>query len=159
VVAPPAPVPPPKPAPVDSDGDGVVDGVDQCPNTPKGDRVDAKGCTLLDITVLKGVNFDNDKATLRADALPILDESVAILKKYPTLKVEIAGHTDSKASEKYNLDLSQRRANSVIDYFVSKGIEAARLTAKGYGEANPIADNKTAEGRAENRRVEMRIVK
>ena len=144
---------------LDSDGDGVVDGVDQCPNTPKGDKVDAKGCTLLDITVLKGVNFDNDKSNLRPDALTILDESVAILKKYPTLKVEIAGHTDSNNTDKYNMALSHRRAKAVVDYFVSKGIEAARLTAKGYGESNPIADNKTADGRAENRRVEMRIVK
>jgi len=125
----------------------------------KGDKVDAKGCTLLDITVLKGVNFDNDKAILRADALPILDESVAILKKYPTLKVEIAGHTDSNASDAYNLKLSQRRADAVVAYFVGKGIDGARLTAKGYGESQPIAKNDTADGRAQNRRVEMRIIK
>jgi len=143
---------------LDSDGDGVVDRLDKCPGTPKGDKVDAKGCTLLEVTVLKGVNFDNDKATLRPEASAILDESVAILKKYPDLKVEVAGHTDSNASDAYNLKLSQRRADAVRDYFVSKGVDPARLTTKGYGESKPIADNTTAEGRFENRRVELRIL-
>lgn len=144
---------------LDSDGDGILDFADACPSTPAGDRVDSKGCTLLDVIVLKGVTFDNDKADLRADAIAILDDAVSTLKRYPALKVEVAGHTDSKASATHNQKLSERRAQAVMDYFVGKGIEADRLTAKGYGEAQPIATNATAEGRLENRRVELRIAK
>lgn len=143
---------------LDSDGDGVVDALDECPGTPKGDKVDARGCTLASTIILRGVRFDNDSAEIRADARPILDEAVATLKRYPQIKVEVAGHTDSRASEAYNLDLSLRRAQAVVDYFVQMGIEAGRLSAKGYGESQPIADNATAEGRATNRRVELRIL-
>ncbi|NTV95997.1 MAG: OmpA family protein [Thiobacillus sp.] len=142
---------------LDGDGDGVVDALDQCPTTPKGDKVDSKGCTLLNTIVLKGVNFDNDSAKLRADALPILDDAVSTMKRYPGMKVEVAGHTDSNSSDAHNLKLSADRAKAVMDYFVSKGIDAASLSSKGYGESTPIADNKTAEGRAQNRRVELRI--
>jgi outer membrane protein OmpA-like peptidoglycan-associated protein len=78
------------------------------------------------------------------------------LKRYPALKVEIAGHTDSANSDAYNLDLSQRRADAVMKYFVDHGVEADRMTAKGYGEAEPIADNATQAGRFKNRRVELR---
>jgi outer membrane protein OmpA-like peptidoglycan-associated protein len=141
---------------LDGDGDGVLDSADQCPTTPAGDRVDSKGCSLPTVLNLKGVNFDNNKDTLRPDAAAILDDAVATLKRYPALKVEIAGHTDSANSDAYNLDLSQRRAKSVLDYFVGHGVEADRLSAKGYGEAEPIADNATADGRFKNRRVELR---
>jgi OOP family OmpA-OmpF porin len=143
---------------LDSDGDGVVDALDQCPNTPRGDQVDAKGCTLASTLQLKGVNFDNDSAALRADARPILDEAVTTLKRYPQLRVEVAGHTDDRGSDAYNLDLSQRRAQAVLDYFVQMGIDAARLVPKGYGETAPVADNATDAGRAKNRRVELRIL-
>ena len=143
---------------LDSNGDGVVDRLDQCPNTPRGDKVDARGCTLASTIQLKGVNFDNDTAAIRADARAILDEAVATLKRYPHIHVEVAGHTDSQADDAYNQALSQRRAQAVVDYFMQQGIEAGRLTAKGYGEAQPIADNATAEGRASNRRVELRIL-
>jgi outer membrane protein OmpA-like peptidoglycan-associated protein len=143
---------------LDSDGDGVVDALDQCPNTPRGDQVDAKGCTLASTLQLKGVNFDYDSAALRADARPILDEAVTTLKRYPQLRVEVAGHTDDRGSDAYNLDLSQRRAQAVLDYFVQMGIDAARLVPKGYGETAPVADNATDAGRAKNRRVELRIL-
>ena len=142
---------------MDGDGDGVVDALDNCPTTPAGDKVDGKGCTLLNTIVLKGVNFDNDSAKLRADSYPILDEAVATLKRYPGIKVEVAGHTDSKSSDAYNLKLSDQRAKAVMDYFVSQGVSADSLSSKGYGEAAPIADNATADGRAQNRRVELRI--
>jgi OOP family OmpA-OmpF porin len=143
---------------LDSDGDGVVDALDQCPNTPRGDRVDTRGCTLTSTIQLKGVNFDNDSAAIRADARPILDEAVTTLKRYPQLRVEVAGHTDDRGADAYNLDLSQRRAQAVADYLVEMGIDAARLVAKGYGESAPVADNSTASGRADNRRVELRIL-
>jgi outer membrane protein OmpA-like peptidoglycan-associated protein len=142
---------------LDGDKDGIVNALDQCPTTPAGDKVDSKGCTLLNTIILKGVNFDNDSAKLRLDAYPVLDEAVATLKRYPGIKVEVAGHTDSTSSDAHNMKLSDRRAHAVMDYFISQGIDAANLTANGYGETTPIADNKTAEGRAENRRVELRI--
>ena len=141
---------------LDGDGDGVLDNVDQCPTTPAGDRVDSKGCSLPKVLNLRGVNFDSNKDLLRPDALPILDEAVATLKRYPGLKLEVAGHTDSANSDAYNLELSQRRAAAVMDYFVSQGVAAERLSAKGYGEVEPIADNASSAGRLENRRVELR---
>jgi OOP family OmpA-OmpF porin len=141
---------------LDGDADGVVDALDKCPTTPAGDRVDSKGCSLPQVFNLIGVNFDNNKDTLRTDAIAILDDVVATLKRYPALKVEVAGHTDSANSDTYNLDLSQRRADAVMKYFVDHGVEADRMTAKGYGEAEPIADNATQAGRFKNRRVELR---
>jgi outer membrane protein OmpA-like peptidoglycan-associated protein len=143
---------------LDGDGDGVVDALDKCPNTPAGDKVDNQGCTLLKTIVLKGVNFDFNTAQLRADASAILDDAVAILKRYPALKVEVAGHTDSNGADAYNQRLSENRAKAVMDYFVGKGVDAAQLSAKGYGESEPVADNATADGRAQNRRVELRIL-
>ncbi len=142
----------------DADGDGVLDAMDKCPGTPKGDRVDGSGCTLLNTIVLKGVNFDNDQAVLRQDALSILDEASATLKRYPGMKVEVAGYTDGRSSRAHNVDLSQRRAKAVMDYFVGKGVAADRLSAKGYGPDSPIADNNTDAGRAQNRRVELHIL-
>ncbi|MEW5771410.1 MAG: OmpA family protein [Pseudomonadota bacterium] len=144
---------------LDGDGDGVVDALDQCPTTPKGDMVDARGCSLPKVITLKGVNFDNDKADLRPDAIAILDDAVATLKANPGVKVEVAGHTDSRNSDWYNQGLAERRAKAVMQYFVSKGVDAARLTAKSYGESQPVADNNTEEGRVQNRRVELRVLK
>jgi len=141
---------------MDGDGDGILDNVDQCPTTPAGDRVDSKGCSLPAVFNLIGVNFDTAKDTLRPEASVILDEAVAILKRYPGLKVEIAGHTDSAGSDDANQKLSQQRATAVMNYFIDKGVEAGRMSAKGYGEVLPIADNAAATGRSKNRRVELR---
>jgi adhesin transport system outer membrane protein len=161
LLPPEAPLAAPVAAPVvgDSDGDGVKDDKDLCPGTPAGTKVDHTGCPLKDVTVIKGVYFDNDKSDLREDALPRLDEAVETLKRYPEIKVEIAGHTDWTSTDVYNQGLSERRAKAVMDYFISKGVDAGRLTAKGYGESNPIADNESDDGRAKNRRVELRIRK
>jgi len=142
----------------DSDGDGIIDAIDQCPDTPAGDRVDAKGCSLPKVMVLKGVNFETNKADLLKPSIAILDDAVAILKRYPGLRVEVAGHTDSVDSDAHNMDLSQRRAKAVMDYFVGQGIGTERLTVKAYGEGQPVADNGTEEGRAKNRRVELRAL-
>jgi outer membrane protein OmpA-like peptidoglycan-associated protein len=155
----PAAAPVAAPAIGDSDGDGVTDDKDLCPGTPPGTRVDHTGCPLKEITILKGVNFDFDKSELRKDALPILDDVVAELNRYPDIKVEVGGHTDYVGTDEYNEGLSDRRAKAVMDYLISKGIDASRLSWKGYGESMPIADNKTAAGRALNRRVELRIIK
>jgi OOP family OmpA-OmpF porin len=142
--------------PLDSDGDGVTDDKDKCPNTAKGTPVDNNGCDLSKEYTLHGVNFEFDSATLTSESRAILDEALRILQRHPDLKVEIAGHTDSSGSDEYNQGLSQRRAKSVLDYLVGKGANAANLTAKGYGESQPVADNGSKEGRAQNRRVEFR---
>lgn len=139
-----------KGCPVDSDGDGVYDYMDQCPGTPVGARVNAKGCW-----VLEGVDFDTDKWEIKPEDYAILDEVVAVLKRNPTLRVEIEGHTDNRGSEVYNKKLSEKRAEAVKNYFMNKGIEAKRLSAGGYGFSRPVASNDRREGRAQNRRVEL----
>jgi len=109
---------------------------------------------------LQGIQFDFDKSTLRPVSIPILDQAAEILLQYPNMRVEIQGHTCSMGSDEYNLRLSQARANSVMNYLVQqKNIDKARLTAKGYGESNPIVSNETNEGRIRNRRVEFVIIK
>lgn len=105
--------------------------------------------------VLEGVNFDFDKATLRQEDIAIIDKDVTGLDKWGNVNIEVAGHTDNRGSDKYNMKLSQRRAEAVRNYLISKGIAADRLTAKGYGESQPVADNATDEGRFKNRRVEL----
>lgn len=107
--------------------------------------------------VLRGVNFDFDKANIRKDASRILDEAASTLKDEGNVAVMVVGHTDSRGTEPYNQKLSERRAVSVKDYLVKKGVSAARLTTKGMGEAQPVATNDTEEGRAENRRVELLV--
>jgi iron complex outermembrane receptor protein len=141
---------------LDADKDGVVDRLDKCPGTPAGIKVDANGCEIEEI-VLRGVLFDTDKATLKGSSTAILDSVVDILKQRPGAKVELRGHTDSVGKDAYNMKLSQRRAQAVVDYLVSKGIPAENLTAKGFGETNPIASNDTAEGREQNRRVTLQF--
>lgn len=111
------------------------------------------------IIPLRNIYFEFDRAELKPESYPALDSLVAYLKANPTMVVEIAGHTDSVGSEEYNLHLSQKRAEAVVRYLVGRGIDPGRLIARGYGETQPIADNGTEEGRALNRRVEMRIIK
>lgn len=141
----------------DADGDGIADKSDLCPNSKVGEAVNTFGCTPSANINLKGVNFATGSATLTASSLPILNRAARTLVNNPTIKVEIAGHTDSQGLAIINKRLSQRRANTVMNYLIKKGASAKRLSAKGYGETQPIASNKTAEGRATNRRVEMKI--
>lgn len=108
--------------------------------------------------ILRGVNFDFDKSNIRPDARPILDAAVDVLNQEPDIDVSVQGYTDSIGTEAYNQKLSQRRADSVKQYLVAGGISAARLTAIGYGESNPVATNETEDGRAQNRRVELRVL-
>ena len=105
--------------------------------------------------VLEGVNFDFDKATLRQEDIGSLDNDVATLKTWGDVDIEVAGHTDSMGSDAYNMKLSQQRAEAVRNFLISRGVAADRLTAKGYGESQPVADNATEEGRFKNRRVEL----
>ncbi|MEK9765905.1 MAG: OmpA family protein, partial [Thalassolituus sp.] len=169
----PKPKPKPKPAPVivrepepviepvsimrDSDGDGVVDEIDDCPGTPGGMQVNHRGCSVLDAR-LEGVYFASGSANLTAGSLQILDEVVETLKNYPRARVEIGAYTDSVGDAGGNQRLSEKRAKSVMQYLIDMGVSPVRLEAKGYGEEDPIASNDTAAGRAQNRRVEIRLI-
>jgi OOP family OmpA-OmpF porin len=141
---------------LDGDGDGVVDSKDKCPATPKGRAVDNYGCTLDAEYKLEHVNFEFDSAKLTSGSTMNLDEAVKILKRHSDLKVEIAGHTDSQGNDDYNMGLSERRAQAVADYLIGHGANSANIFVKGYGETDPVSDNGTMEGRAANRRVELR---
>jgi outer membrane protein OmpA-like peptidoglycan-associated protein len=130
-----APPPPPPPPPVA-----------QAPPPPMKEKI-----------VLRAVHFDFDKANIRPDARPILDEAARILKERGDVHVIVAGHTDSKGSDAYNMKLSNRRAEAVKRYLTDHGIAASRITSEGFGEREPVASNDTAEGRAQNRRVELHV--
>jgi OOP family OmpA-OmpF porin len=142
---------------LDSDGDGVLDSADKCPDTPKGDRVDAIGCSFKEEIKLPGVVFETNKADLLPESIPVLEGAVATLKRYPDLKIEVAGHTDSRGSDAYNLDLSARRAATVLKYLRDGGV-TNELSSRGYGERQPIASNASDEGRQQNRRVVLRVL-
>ncbi|MEC9364185.1 MAG: OmpA family protein [Pseudomonadota bacterium] len=142
----------------DADNDGVPNDADRCPDTPAGAQVDAIGCVIAQTMVLRGVNFENDSAVLADESRDILDGVADSLKSQPNVRVEIGGHTDSMGNDTYNDSLSQQRAESVRQYLISRGVEAGRMEAMGYGEFKPIASNETAEGRAENRRVEFKLI-
>ena len=115
--------------------------------------------TLRMVITLRGIYFDFDRATIKPESRPALEDAAKILIQNPTIMVEIQGHTDSIGSDKYNQQLSERRAQAVVDYLVRElGIDSGRLTAKGYGESRPVADNSTEDGRALNRRVEFVIL-
>lgn len=137
----------------DSDADGVSDCLDRCPGTIKGSKIDNTGCPVR--LVLKGQHFKYNSAELTLNAKEILDGVSANIIAYPQKNdIEVQGHTSSEGAAAYNLKLSQRRAQSVVDYLKMKGV-TNRLIAKGYGESQPIADNSTEEGKSENRRVEL----
>jgi len=164
---PPAPVrvaaaPPPAPKPevieTDSDGDGVLDRNDRCPDTLPGAEVDEYGCVVEAQTVtLDNIQFEFNSAKLTASAESSLNRVVQALQSQPDSQVEVAGHTDSQGNDAYNMRLSKQRADSVRSYLVRNGIDGARISARGYGETQPVASNATKAGRATNRRVEMRF--
>lgn len=148
----------------DSDGDGVTDCNDRCPNSQAGQAIGPDGCPVPLTIDLRGVNFDFDKATLRPDAIAILDQAVEILSNHQQMRVEVAGHTDAIGTEEYNQGLSDRRARAVYDYLTGHGIDPARMSGPtGYGESRPIAPNTNPdgtdnpEGRARNRRTELNV--
>jgi OOP family OmpA-OmpF porin len=107
--------------------------------------------------ILDDVLFDFDKSTVKPEAAQILDRLVAFMNENKDKRVNLSGHTDSIGTEKYNQGLSERRVKSVQDYVVKKGVDPSRVTGQGFGESKPIADNKTKEGRAKNRRVEIKV--
>ncbi len=151
----------------DADADGVIDAQDKCPQEPgvaalEGcPRTEVKNVKLVDntITILEKVYFKNGDATILEESFPLLDEVATVLREYPEiLKVEVGGHTDSKGNDKKNKALSQRRAESVVAYLVSKGVEPERLVATGYGEEQPLVQELSKDDRAKNRRVEFIIL-
>jgi len=169
-----AAVVPPPAAPdcskLDSDNDGVNDCDDKCPNTPAGTIVGPDGCPQKVVIDLKGVNFKFDHpkkgetniaktlAEPSADSIAILDQAVDTLQRYPQVHVTVAGYTDSVGKDAYNQGLSERRAKIVYDYLTGHGIDASRLEGPiGHGKNDPVADNKTADGRARNRRTELQV--
>lgn len=147
--------------PMDGDNDGVPDAQDACPNTPAGMRVDARGCQLLfeegrTNVVLEGVTFATGSSRLTAESEVILDRVAESLVAAPEVNIEVQGHTDNTGSLALNNRLSEARAMSVRAYLISKGVAAQRVTARGYGPSQPAVPNTTAEGRAQNRRVELK---
>lgn len=155
----PAPVPVAPPPPKDTDGDGVNDDRDRCPDTIHGAKVDENGCAVEKQTVtLRNIQFDFNSARLRPSSDASLDEAVRFLSGQPQVRLQIAGHTDNIGSDAVNLKISRERAEAVQAYLVSHGVDASRLTARGYGESLPLTSNATEEGRQKNRRVEMIIL-
>ncbi|WP_405384679.1 OmpA family protein [Maribacter sp. LLG6340-A2] len=148
----------------DTDGDGVLDKDDQCPEVAG--TVANAGCPEVTAEVQKQLNdyartilFDTGKSSIKAESTSVMVDIITILKEYPNAKFTVEGHTDSVGSEKLNQSLSESRALSVKEFLVDKGIEEFRLSAVGYGESKPIATNNTRAGRAQNRRVEINLVK
>ena len=148
---------------LDNDKDGFADKDDKCPIEA---GVAPDGCpkkynlvvvTEKKIELKQTVYFDTNKATIKPVSFALLDDVALALKDNPKIHVEIQGHTDSQGDDNFNLKLSQRRAESVRAYLLKKSITADRMTAKGYGEDVPIADNRTTDGRSQNRRVEFVI--
>ena len=155
---PPPEIPPPPPPKVDSDKDGVYDHADQCADTPRGMPVDEKGCVVIEKVVLSGVNFALGSVQLAPSASATLRQVARAMQASPDLQVEIGGHTDSIGPADKNQRLSERRANAVKQFLVGEGIAPERLTAKGYGEGEPVASNETTDGRAGNRRVAFKVM-
>ncbi len=147
----------PNGCPVDSDVDGIANNRDACPSTPIGTRVDARGCPLAGerIAIVTNINFDFDRAVVREDVKKRLARVIQLLKEMPEVDVQIVGYTDDIGSAEYNRALSLRRAESVRDYIVTRGIDATRLSVSGRGKTDPLVPNSTPEGRAVNRRVEF----
>ena len=148
----------------DTDGDGVLDKDDKCPSV-KG-TVANQGCPEVTEEVMKTLNnygkvilFDSGKSTFQQGTYTVLQSITAILKEYPNSKFQIEGHCDSDGSNELNQTLSENRAHAVVNYLIENGIAEDRLKHTGFGETKPIASNKTAKGKAENRRVEISLIK
>ncbi|MDR1314303.1 MAG: OmpA family protein [Deltaproteobacteria bacterium] len=138
---------------IDPDGDGVCEPFDKCPGTPAGYRVDADGCPIT-VTITLDVKFDFDKAVVKPAYRSEVERAATFLNQHPGSTAVVEGHTDSRGTEAYNQNLSERRARAVRDYLVTQfGVSAGRVSAVGYGKSRPIATNATDAGRAENRRV------
>ncbi len=143
---------------VDTDGDGVADGLDKCPDTSPEAEADESGCSWVQKgeIVLPTIRFGVGSANLAPGSSPALNEVAEILKQNPDVTVEIGGHTDNEGPARLNRKISLERAEEVKRYLAARGVPAARMVTKGYGEVHPIASNRHAEGRAQNRRIELK---
>jgi len=151
----------PAAAPADADRDGVLDGSDACPDTPSTHRVDSRGCSIPVQEVARitlNVQFDFDQSVVKAEYSDEIQEVADFLREHPDTVAALEGHTDSMGTDEYNQSLSQRRVDAVRQALIDQfGIAANRVRAQGFGEARPVASNDTADGRAQNRRVESVI--
>ncbi len=147
----------------DADRDGVPDANDLCSDTPRSYAVDKDGCPIAIEEVARVellVNFDFDRSEVKEQYLPEIERVARFMEQYPDRVVELEGHTDSRGTDAYNLGLSQRRAEAVMAELVGRfGISPSRVSAKGFGESQPIGSNDSAQGRAENRRVITVVIK
>lgn len=141
---------------LDTDNDGVKNAMDKCPNTPAGEAVNVDGCAAV---VNLHINFANNSAEIAAVSENELDHYADFLTKYTNYSAKIVGYTDSRGSAKYNQKLSQKRAEAVVAALINRGVKASQLQSSGMGEANPVADNTTANGRAQNRRIEAELTR
>ncbi|MBI9076985.1 MAG: OmpA family protein [Desulfatibacillum sp.] len=145
----------PKPAPaLDVDGDGVLNMKDQCPYTPKGATVNEKGCWEI-----VGLTFDTDKANIKPEFLPLIYKVIPVLNNNPAMKIQLQGHADNRGTMEHNQALSEQRAKAVKKVLIKKGVDANRLSTKGFGFYKPIVPNDSEANMARNRRVEIREVK
>lgn len=172
----------------DDDQDSVLNSIDKCPTTPKGNKVDTTGCSITEDDDKDGVSndsdicpntpigeavnvdgcpdkitlhakFDNNSAVVRKESFLLLQKYADFLNKYTTYTSIIIGHTSDIGTDSYNLSLSQKRAKSIVAILIEKGVAANRLSSRGEGETNPISDNSTKEGQAENRRIEAELIR
>jgi outer membrane protein OmpA-like peptidoglycan-associated protein len=156
---------------VDNDRDGIADADDACPDVPESVNGvdDTDGCpdegdsaVRLSgdrIEILERVHFDTARASIKSRSHSVLEQVASVMKANADIRLlRVQGHTDSRGDEQDNLELSQQRAVSVKEFLIEQGVDAERLSARGYGESHPIADNDTADGRADNRRVEFHII-
>jgi len=151
----------------DTDGDGILDDKDKCPKEPetKNGFEDQDGCpdTVPDAVkkftgVVQGIFFDQNKATIRAQSSPVLGKAAKVFAQFPSVNIEISGHTSSEGDEEFNQQLSRDRAQAVKDWLIKAGTPAERISIRGAGPSEPIADNKTNAGREKNRRIEFKIL-
>ncbi|MFT5682537.1 MAG: outer membrane protein OmpA-like peptidoglycan-associated protein [Myxococcota bacterium] len=151
----------------DNDRDGIADRADECPDEPEtpNSYQDEDGCPdevpeeVKRFTgIIQGITFETNSDVIRSSSEATLRSALAVLSEFEDVRLEVQGHTDNVGSDDFNLDLSQRRAESVVTWFAASGISSSRLVPKGYGETSPIADNGTSAGQSENRRVEFKLI-
>ncbi len=152
----------------DADGDGILDPDDRCVQQPETDNgyEDDDGCpdevpkAVAEFTgVIQGIYFDTAQSSIRRVSFPILTKAIAVLTDYPSIHIEISGHTDDRGDDDYNMELSRERAEAVKGFFAAAGIDPARIKTRGAGETQPISSNATEAGRANNRRIEFELLR